>query len=119
MELPYGWFGLEGESLSPKCATILPHSMRANYIALPDKPYTSNSPVLPHIVKNGWLVQGTVFKPVKCLEDPAPKAVIELTKCGCKSGCVGSRCKCYSNKLPCTPLCKCYATECANMIREE
>ena len=110
---------LEGESLSPKCATILPHSMRENYIALPDKPYTSNSPVLPHIGKNGWLVQGTVFKPVKCLEDPAPKAVIELTKCGCKSGCVGFRCKCYSNKLPWPPLRKCYATECANMIREE
>ena len=34
---------------------------------------------------------------------PCPQAAIELTKYGCKSGCVGSRCKCYSNKLPCTP----------------
>ena len=66
---------------------------------------------------DGWYRD--IYKPVKCLEDPAPKAVIELTKRGCKSGCVGSRCKCYRNKLPCTPLCKCYVTECANMIREE
>ena len=50
---------------------------------------------------------------------PRPQAAIELTKYGCKSGCVGSRCKCYSNKLPCTPLCKCYAPVFANMIREE
>lgn len=110
---------LEGESLPPTRATILPHITRANYIAMRDKSYTSSCPVLPPIEENGWLVEGTVYKPVKCLEEPAPKAVIELTKCGCKSGCVGSRCKCYSNKLPCTPLCKCYATECANVIKED
>ena len=89
-----------------------------NYIALCDKLYTPNCPVLPPIDKNGWLIQGTVYKPVKSLEDPTPKAVIELAICWCKSGCVGSRCKCYSNKLPCTPLRKCYATECANMLEE-
>ena len=110
---------LEGESLPPTRATILPHITRANYIAMRDKSYTSNCPILPDIDKNGWVVDGTVYKPVMCLEEPAPKAVIELKKCGCKSGCVGSRCKCYSNKLPCTPLCKCCATECANVIKEE
>ena len=77
-----------------------------------DKSYIFSCPV----EENGWLVEGSVYKPVKCLEEPTPKAVTELTKCGCKSGCVG---KCYSNKLPCTPLCKCYATECANVIKDD
>ena len=84
-----------------------------------DISYTFSCPVLPPIEETGWLVKGSVYKPVKCLEEPAPKGVIELTKCDCKSGCVGSRCKCYSNKLPCTPLCKCYATKCANVIKDD
>ena len=86
---------------------------------LRDKSYTSNCPVLPPIDKNRWLVPGTVYKPEECLEDPALRAVIELTKHGCKSGCVGSSCRYYSNNLPCTPLCKFHATECANMIERK
>ena len=46
----------EGESLLPTRATILPHSMRANFIALHDKLYTSNCPVLPPIDKTILLV---------------------------------------------------------------
>ena len=110
---------LEGERLPPTRAAIVPHVTRANYIAMRDKSYTFSCPVLPPIEENGWLVEGSVYKPLKCLEEPAPKAVFELTKCGCKLGCVGSSCKCYSNKLPCTPLCKCYATECANGIKDD
>ena len=110
---------LECESLPPTRATLLSHITRANYIAMRNKSYTTHCPVLPPIDKSRWLVEGTLYKPVMCLDEPAPKAVIELIKCGSKTGCVGSRCKCYSNKLPCTPLCKCYATECANLIMEK
>ena len=48
-----------------------------------DKSYTVSCPVLPPTEENGWLVEGSVYKPVKCLEEPAPKAVIEQIKCGC------------------------------------
>ena len=61
---------------------------------------------------DGW------YKPVKCLENPARKLPLNWLNMGVNQG-VGSRYKCYSNKLPCTPLCKCYATECANVIKEE
>ena len=98
---------LEGDSLPPIHATIIPHIVRANCIALRDKSYTSNCPVLPPMDKNGWLGQGTVYKPVKCPDNPAPKTVNELTKCGCKSRCVTSSCKCCRYKLSCPPLCKC------------
>ena len=110
---------LEGESLPPTRATLLSHTTRANYIAMRDKSYTTHCQLAPPIDKSRWLVEGTLYKPVMCLDEPAPKAVIELIKCGCKTGCVGSRCKCYSNKLPCTPLCKCYATECAKFHQGE
>lgn len=44
----------------------------------------------------------------KCLELPAPQAVIELVKCGCKGRCKGrSNCSCLKNDLSCTDLCKC------------
>ena len=52
---------LEGESLPPTCATLLPHITRANYIAMRDKSYTTNYPVLPPIDKSGWLVKGTLY----------------------------------------------------------
>ena len=65
---------LEGESLPPTRATILQYIMHANYVALRDKSYTSNCPVLPRIDKNGWLVQETVYKPVKMSGRPRPES---------------------------------------------
>ena len=48
----------------------------------------------------------------------APRAVLELTKCTCRGGCTG-RCNCCKNGLPCTPLCKCYGSECSNAIKND
>eukprot|EP00794_Sanderia_malayensis_P001433 gene1433-1577_t len=55
-----------------------------------------------------------VVVPRKCLELPAPEAVLELVKCGCK-GCSSrkSKCSCLMNDLNCTDLCKCH--DCENM----
>lgn len=52
------------------------------------------------------------FYPIMTTESPAPKAVIELVKCGCKKNCSG-KCGCFKNKLRCTELCGCNA-ECKN-----
>ena len=57
---------------------------------------------------------GKAFEPLKCLIDPAPTEIIKLEKCSCKSGCTKGRCSCTKNKLNCTPLCKCYSTNCSN-----
>ena len=53
-----------------------------------------------------------------CLSLPAPQAVIELTKCGCKSDCKG-RCGCFKNVIPCTPLCKCFGKYCTNPFTDD
>ena len=109
---------LEGEMLPPTRAALLPHIVRANYICMRDKSYPVNCPSLPPIEENGWSLDGGVYVPVRCLTPPAPKAVIELTKCSCKTECKG-RCSCFKNGLPCTPLCKCYVGNCTNVIKDD
>lgn len=110
---------LEGEMLPPTRAALLPHIMRANYMTMRDKSYPENCPTLPSIEENGWKLEKGVYVPLTCLALPAPRAVVELVKCGCKVGCKGNRCSCLKNGLPCTPLCKCYGGDCANAIRED
>ncbi|MES9881331.1 MAG: hypothetical protein ABW185_10665 [Sedimenticola sp.] len=109
---------LEGEMLPPTRASLSPHITRANYITMREKSYTTNCPALPPIEENRWTVKNGVYHPVRCLTLPAPRAVIELTKCACKLGCKGTRCSCYKNTLPCTPLCKCHVIDCANVIKD-
>lgn len=109
---------LEGEMLPPTRAALLPHITRSNYISMRDKSYVISSPKLPAIEENGWLLNKGAYMPVRCLTMPAPRAVIELTKCACKTGCSG-RCSCCQNGLRCTPLCKCYAADCTNIISRE
>ena len=105
---------MEGEMLPPTRAALLPHIIRVNFICMRDKSYNKIIPSLPPIEENGWIIEEGLFVPVKCLSPPAPKAVIELTKCGCKSGCKSLVCTCLKNGLPCTPICKCYSYICEN-----
>ena len=109
---------LEGEMLPPTLGSLLPHITRANFMAMRDKSYTTSCPDLPPIKKNGWSEHEGAYITVKCLSLPAPQAVIELTKCGCKSDCKG-RCSCFKNGLPCTPLFKCFGKNCANPFKSD
>ena len=50
---------MEGEILPPTRAALLPHILRANYIAMRDKSYVTTCPDLPAIEESGWrLVKG-------------------------------------------------------------
>ena len=105
---------LEAEKLPPTLGALKPHIQRANFISLVGKGYKEPLPQLPPLSENGWERSpdgsGT-FSPMKCLELPAPQAVIELVKCGCRHTC-SSHCSCLKNDLPCTALCKC--SDCEN-----
>ena len=105
--------------LPPTRGALLPHIMRANFMAMRDKSYPMNCPELPPIDQNGWQQKDGQYMPVRCLNTPAPQAVIELTKCACKTDCNGVRCSCFKNGLPCTPLCKCYKGVCDNQVSDE
>ena len=108
---------LEGEMLPLTRGSLLPHLLRSNYMAIRDKSYTTLSPHLPPIEEHGWEQDGELYVPLRCTNPPAPKAVLELTKCGCKMGCQ-KRCSCKQYGLPCTPLCKCFTGECGNPFKD-
>ena len=115
-ELRYELFctkNLESEKLPPTLPTFFLHILRTNFVTTRDKSYTTAHPNLPSLDVSGWEINDGKYSPVRCLLPPAPKSVLELVKCGCdpKKGCKG-HCSCLKNKLPCTPLCKCYTTGC-------
>ncbi len=110
---------MEGEMLPPTRSSLLPHIMRANYMSMRDKSYVKNFPSLPPIEDCGWVLENGILIPLKCFTLPAPRALIELTKCACKSGCKTGRCSCFKNRLSCTTLCKCQSTDCENDIRAD
>lgn len=105
---------LEGEKLPPTRATLMPHILRTNFVAMRDKSYTIPHPYLPPLEDNGWIAVNQRYDPVRCLCKPAPEAVLELIKCGCQASCKGN-CSCKKNSLPCTALCKCHKSDCANL----
>ena len=97
--------------LPPTRGTLLPHVMRTNFVSMRDKSYVTPMPTLPKLELNGWSMNENIYIPVKSLLLPAPKAVLELVKCGCRISCRGN-CSCLRHNLPCTPLCKCYSSGC-------
>ena len=105
---------LESEKLPPTRATLMPHILRTNFVAMRDKRYTTPHPCLLPIEENGWMLAGDEYVPVPCLYKPAPVAVLELIKCSCKTSCKG-RCSCKKNNIPCTALCKYHNSDCGNL----
>ena len=105
----------EGEKLPPTQNTLKLLIMRANLISWQDKSYKEPRPTIPHPKDNGWEQQEDgKLQPVKCLGKPAPQAVMELVKCGCKGSCQEKpNCSCHKNGLSCTALCKC--SDCGNI----
>lgn len=109
---------MESEMLPPTRATLLPHIQRTNFVCTVNKAYITTHPVLPRLEDCGWVLDDGAIFPVRCLELPAPKAVLELIKCGCRSSACARNCSCANNNLPCTPLCKCHDQGCQNSKRD-
>ena len=105
----------EGEKLPPTQNTLKPHIQRVKFMSKRDKSYKEPRPILPHPNANGWEQKADgKLEPVRCLAKPAPQAVLELVKCGCKGSCGGkATCSCHKNGLSCTALCKC--ADCGNI----
>ena len=81
-----------------------------------DKSYITAKPVLLALEINGRdLGSEGVYRPTTCLKDPAPKAVLELVKCGCHGSFVTTSCSCLRTGLCCMDICKC--TDCSNVAK--
>ena len=67
---------------------------------------------LPSPSDCGWENTDDGLQPMLMQKDPAPKELVELTKCSCKkNACVAELCVCGRNGLPCTELCVCMADD--------
>lgn len=114
------WFlysnrGAEGEDLPPTYGSLDLHIRRAHYVSMIWKKANENHPCLPAPDEFGWKFNdgSNHFSAVRCLNPPAPEAILQLIKCGCKSGCEG-RCSCRKNSIPCTEICGCWVFSCNN-----
>ena len=105
----------EGESLPPTTGSLKLHVQRAQYMAMVWRKAAESHPSLPSPVGYGWqlLSDENTYVPVRCLNPPAPEALIKLLKCGCKKGCM-ERCTCRNNSIPCTEVCGCVGYTCNN-----
>ena len=54
-----------------------------------------------------------IYTPIRCVNPPAPEAVINLVKCGCKKSCTGC-CSCSKDNIPCTEVCGSVGYSCNN-----
>jgi hypothetical protein len=52
--------------------------------------------------------------PIMTKSIAAPSAIRQLTKCGCRKGCINNLCSCRQHKLICTELCGCFLYDSAN-----
>lgn len=94
----------EGENLPPTTGSLKLNIQQAHFIAMIWKRAVKSHPLLPLPSEYGW--------ERRCLNPPAPEAVMNLVKCGCKKGC--ARCSCCSNNIACTELCGCVGYLCNN-----
>ncbi|KAK3886046.1 hypothetical protein Pcinc_009779 [Petrolisthes cinctipes] len=84
-----------------------PHQMikRANYVALVWKACDTPQPNFPAPTLHGWRQDEDRLQDVSTTMPPAPKAVLQFIKCGCKGKCITMSCSCCKHNLKCTDMC--------------
>ncbi len=90
----------ESEKLPPTEGSLRPHVARCQYIASVMKGYCKPKPVYDSW-EAGWEVgEDGNITPILSTDLPAPKPVIELTKCSCRGQCLpGIRCMLVHTKF--------------------
>jgi len=107
--------GSSSERLPPTSDALKEHTKRANYQSYIWKSATKQNLNLPSPVEAGWTTdENSSIVPKKMTQQPAPEAVIDFTRCSCKTDCSTGRCKCRKENLPCTDACACEEEICEN-----
>ena len=105
----------EGDRLPPTIPALKQHIMRAHVQAYTwGQAHISQQKLLDPLQHGFYKEDNGRFMPVTTDALPAPKAIIELVRCNCKTNCTSARCSCKMNDLPCTELCCCSTERCRN-----
>ena len=88
---------------APHCAIQQTH-----YLSIVWENDVIPNPIVPNPLVYGWYMHDQKFVPVMNSMTLAPKSIIHLVKCGCRSSkCATKRCTCVAHNLICTDLCRC------------
>ena len=105
------------KTLPPTNEAAMQHIRRARLQVLIWRSADQPSPPQLNISLFGWKIEHDIPVPVYGNGEFAPKALLELVACGCKSTtpCSRSNCSCRVAGLSCTTYCKCKGSDhCAN-----
>jgi hypothetical protein len=103
---------VEAHSLPPTAAAK-DHSLRVYHQVQEWKGEAEAEPLNPE--DWGWKLKGGHLMPILTDLPPAPKELLEMIRCGCKTGCITAKCTCRKHGLECTSLCgECRGTACTN-----
>lgn len=96
----------QSDRLPPTYSSLREAILRAHYQSMVWENDNCPNPVLPSPGTYGWIDDEGQWMPIMTEMPPAPKAIIQLVKCGCtKQRCSSNRCQCKKAGLPCTELC--------------
>ena len=98
------------QSLPPTHSACKYHSLRVYFQILEWKSKSESV----NVEEYGWMLRKGVLEPVKTDQDPAPKNILTMIRCGCKSGCKTSQCTCRKLGLECSLVCKNCRGSCTN-----
>ena len=106
----------KGQSMLPPTKdSFHQHLLRANYHCCLWKHSLSIHEV-DSPIGNGWIKEDNSLRPVLVTQQAAPMDLVELVRCGCKTGCTRGSCSCRKNNMSCAASCSCFHMEvvCAN-----
>ena len=100
------------KSLPPNDKAAIEHVKRARLQVLIWRAAHYNDPPAAKLSMFGWKIEEGIHIPVSGTV-VAPKVLLELVACGCKSvpPCSRANCSCWSAGVSCTSYCKCEAKE--------
>lgn len=88
---------VEPHSIPPTSAALKYHSLRVYYQV---QEWLGVDTLDPK--EWGWKVCEERMVPLTTDLEPAPRELLEIIKCSCRTGCSNLRCSCRKNGLPCT-----------------
>ena len=104
----------ENDKLPPTVGALRQHIMRVHIQAYVWGQAAISQQTFLDPLKNGFHKDTSgQLKPTTTDILPAPKAIIEMIRCQCKTECSSQRCSCRAKNLTCTDLCMC-STSCEN-----
>jgi len=107
-------------SLPPTIAAFKLHCQRAHFQTALWKAAGMSSPPNLDPLQHGWEMNGSELRPVFTPPGQlaAPDEVLNLIRCGCKTGCKTALCSCVKFTLTCSEFCKCMGqATCQNPIK--